>query len=216
MKSLMSSACQYANKSNSYSLSIGDVTTTEPTCRCSSNSSVFKRVLSTAMMVALCTTQASGQQPSGVDEVDRLLGSFVTATGASSPVARAELNQFNQDSASLALTPNSFVRNLRAPIGRFLPVENGGLDSAARAHRFLSGNLAAFAGSEVVEFELTRSRNQDSRSYHRFQQRYHGLRVFGAAAVVQLNEAGVEYVVSDIARDFRSVEDGALSLYSPH
>jgi Zn-dependent metalloprotease len=84
---------------------------------------------------------------------------------------------------------------------------------AETARNFILENRDLFgARSLKVNFKTIKSSQKNGRRYERFQQTYNGLPVFAAEVIVQLNELdGVEYVLSDISRDTKALDDGVLS-----
>jgi Zn-dependent metalloprotease len=118
---------------------------------------------------------------------------------------------------SIFQTPAGYVQALSAPAGRAWPVASlagADRDHAGAALAFLRDNRAALGlskrGSDLVSRSVRRERG---RSFVRFEQRFQGLRVFGAGAVVQVEPSGgVSYVLADLAHDDARLHDRAFSV----
>jgi len=113
-------------------------------------------------------------------------------------------------------TDEGFLRFLGAPPGGHYvvdtPAKNAAPEQAART--FLETHGKAFGlVSDRVGLRRTRTVPLGVRTVVRMEQTYNGLRVFGAEVVVQVNAAGdVLSVASDIARDLRGLDSGAIPL----
>lgn len=102
----------------------------------------------------------------------------------------------------LVLGAGGFVRSMSLPVA-LAPAPGAGRDAGRAALSFLHENRAALGWSKDGVSLPTRSvRRSQGRSYVRFEQRFQGLRVFGAGAVVQVDPSGgVRFVLADLARD---------------
>ena len=131
--------------------------------------------------------------------IDRLL----TAVEAGLPLSLAARSK--ADGTHLARSAGGHVRSLVAPPGRTWVVSRPGSDTSPEglALSFLRENRAAFGWTRRgVSLGAAVTRRSTNRSYVRLEQRFAGLPVFGAAALVQVEESGgVSFVLSDIARD---------------
>ena len=114
-------------------------------------------------------------------------------------------------------TEEGFIRFLVAPPGgQFVARETGNKAAGAAgvARVFIEDHGAAFgilSGSTHFE-ELSTKSHRDA-NYVRLNQYYGGVPVFGAQVVVQVGaDSGIHAIVSDIMRDTRALDDGAISL----
>ncbi len=107
------------------------------------------------------------------------------------------------DEVYMPLSASGHVRALVAPAGRGWTVASSDPRPEAQALAFLQEHRAAFGWAGVrATLRSERVRTAEGRSSVRFEQRLSGLRVFGAAVVVQVEPSGeISYVLSDIARD---------------
>ena len=127
--------------------------------------------------------------------IDRLRTSLTSPATAGAPPSAARITQ----------TPSGYVRSLGAPGGQAwrVPPTGTARSVGSIALSFLRDNRAALGWSKTGTSLLARSvRRGGSRSLQRFEQRYRGLRVFGAGVLVQVERSGdIAFVMSDIARD---------------
>jgi Zn-dependent metalloprotease len=77
----------------------------------------------------------------------------------------------------------------------------------------MTEHRAAFGiNSRRIDFSHKKSKKKSGRSYERFQQTYSGIPVFGAEVLVQLTATGgIEFVLSDIMRNTRSLDSEKVS-----
>ena len=158
-----------------------------------------RRSLPSGVPFASSSPKTDGSRDAAVEAgIDRIL-STANAGLPLSAVGR------EMDGTYLARSAGGYVKSLVAPSGRAWSITRPGGDSSPEglALAFLRENRAAFGwarrGSSLAAGVTRRG---PGRSYVRLEQRFAGLPVFGAAAVVQVEEAGgVSFVLSDIARD---------------
>ncbi|HOZ48235.1 MAG TPA: M4 family metallopeptidase [Candidatus Hydrogenedentes bacterium] len=115
----------------------------------------------------------------------------------------------------IARAPGAYVRSISAPPSSYFPVALGqGAPPADSARAFLERNKSVFMDdAAAAAFRAVKVKTRPGRSYVRLQQTYSGIPVFGAEAVVQLNEAGqVEFALVDIQRDTEDLQDGRVTL----
>jgi hypothetical protein len=112
----------------------------------------------------------------------------------------------------LIRTPDGYVRALATSPDQPFIVARPGADRspAGLALSFLTENRVAFGWSKPgAELRRGAVRARTGRTFVRFEQRFGGLRVFGAGAVVQVEPSGgIPFVLSHLARD-------SSSFYSP-
>lgn len=141
------------------------------------------------------------------DNINRLLGAVRSSRAA------PQAAQGPQEAPRLALAPDGYLTHIGAPPASYYPVSKmvpGNSRETARS--FLNEYRGSFgAASTAVDFRSMKSRAKGGRRYERFQQTYQGIPVFSGEIIVQLNQAGgVEYVVSDIARETSALDSGKL------
>jgi bacillolysin len=115
----------------------------------------------------------------------------------------------------LSKTKNGYLRFLGASPGHYFPVSSVVQGNAeATAKNFLTEHKGAFGtGSGALDLVTRKMKTRSSRSHVRFQQTYGEIPIFGAEAIVQLNEAyGVEYVLNDVMRDTELLDSGELPI----
>lgn len=109
-----------------------------------------------------------------------------------------------------------FIRFIGAPPGGYYAVDASAKSSSPEpsAKTFMETHGKAFGlVSDRAGLRRTRSTLLGERTVVRMEQTYNGLRVFGAEVVVQVSAAGdVLSVASDIARDLRGLDSGAIPL----
>jgi Zn-dependent metalloprotease len=123
--------------------------------------------------------------------------------------------QAAKEPVRFSISADGYLRHLGAPPSYFFPVSStvpgkpeGTAYNFIKEHANLLG-----AASAAVDFRVLKSKTKNNRDFVRFQQTYAGLPVFSAQVIVQLNAfGGVEYVLSDIARDIKVLDDGTVSL----
>jgi len=115
------------------------------------------------------------------------------------------------DGIYLARSASGHVRALMAPPGRTFAVSSPGADRSPQglALTFLGEHRVAFGWSKAgSSLQAGSIRTRAGRTFVRFEQRFAGLRVFGAAAVVQVEASGgVAFVLADLARDDAHLHD---------
>jgi len=108
-----------------------------------------------------------------------------------------------------------YLRFVGAPPSTHFPVDpNRWATPQEAADAFLEEYRNLFVNvSPAVEFQTLRVDTRDSLTYVRYQQTFAGLKVFGAEMVIQVNAAGgIDAVMSDIMRDTKVLDTGAVSL----
>lgn len=124
-------------------------------------------------------------------------------------------SQISKESPRFSVSADGYLRHLGAPPSHYFPVTSvvaGSPEATARNFLAEHGNLFGVT-SAAVDFRVLKSKTKNSRHYVRFQQTYAGLPVFAAEAIVQLNAlGGVDYVISDIVRNVKVLDDGTVSL----
>lgn len=146
---------------------------------------------------------------STADEITRLLRT-VRSSGISTPAAPGL-----QEEPRFAIAPDGYLTHIGAPPASYFPVSmvvpGNSLETAKSFLNEYRGILGA--GSPAVDFRSLKSRKKGGHSFERFQQTYQGVPVFSGEIIVQLDEAeGVEYVLSDIARETSVLDSGRLQV----
>ncbi|MHC5185115.1 MAG: M4 family metallopeptidase, partial [Planctomycetota bacterium] len=106
------------------------------------------------------------------------------------------------------------MRSLGAPARHYFPVtKNVPNNALLTAQNFIAEHRTAFGiNSRRIDFSHKKSKKKSGRSYERFQQTYSGIPVFGAEVLVQLTATGgIEFVLSDIMRNTRSLDSEKVS-----
>jgi Zn-dependent metalloprotease/subtilisin-like proprotein convertase family protein len=152
------------------------------------------------ILLSLISAAIAADRPEGrvATQIDELLKSVRRHT-----VGRGYQAQSSSEEPRLVQTESGYVRALEAPSSGYFAVSSAVPGNAqATARSFLDEHRAAF-GMTDGDLSLVRGKTstQAQRSHVRFDQTFAGIPVFGAETVVQLNEDGVEYVLSDIATD---------------
>jgi Zn-dependent metalloprotease len=109
---------------------------------------------------------------------------------------------------------DGYLRSLGAPARHYFPVTKSVPNNASvTAKNFIAEHRTAFGiNSRRIDFSHKKSSNNSGRSYERFQQTYSGIPVFGAEVLVQLTATGgIEFVLSDIMRNTRSLDSEKVS-----
>lgn len=111
---------------------------------------------------------------------------------------------------------DGFLRFIGAPPGAAFATGANAQAKAlpdATAKDFLRTHAGAFAGKSTrTDYDVERLRKVEDRTYVRMRQTYNGLPVYGAQAVVQMNDSGVACVYSDIMRDAAVFDSGTVSI----
>jgi Zn-dependent metalloprotease len=159
--------------------------------------------------VLLTASVTYAQTDSISQEITQLLQSVRTV----SPRAIG-VSQGPNEPARLSIGTDGYLRYLGAPPSGYFPVGSvvpGKPEETA--YNFLKEHTALLgATSAAVDFKVLKSRTKDNRNYVRLEQTYAGLAIFGGQIIVQLNAlGGVEYVLSDIARDTEALDKGTVS-----
>src|SRR5262245_21501783 len=110
---------------------------------------------------------------------------------------------------------DGYLRYLGAPPSYHFPVRSavpGQPEVTAR--NFLREQATLFGvTSAAVDFGHLKTNRANNRRYVRFNQMYAGIPVFSAQVMIQLNSVdGVESVMSDIERNMKDLDDGAISI----
>ena len=175
-----------------------------------SNAFLLKEILFVCCTLILLFTAmgASARQNSFAQEIKTLVENL-------HPVAGKELAENKTpEKTRYTTTQEGYLRHLGAPPLHYFPVAGavpGKPNETARKFLHEYGRLFGII-SPLVDFKTYKSRTKNSRHYERFEQAYAGIPVFAAQVIVQLNKfGGVEYVISDIARDVKALDDGVLS-----
>ena len=133
--------------------------------------------------------------------VARLRSALDQAPAAGPAAARREAGE----APYVGRTASGHVRALMAPPGRsFRPSRSGAAgDPESLALSFLRENRVAFGWSGArASLRGAGVRSRQGRSFVRLEQRLAGLPVFGAAAVVQVEDSGgIAFALADLARD---------------
>lgn len=124
-------------------------------------------------------------------------------------------SQAPKESPRFSVTSDGYLRNIGAPPSQYFPVASpvpGNPEATAR--NFLQENANLFGViSSAVDFRVMRTKRITNRDFVRFQQTYAALDVFAGQVIVQVNAlGGVEYVMSDIARDVTVLDKGTVSV----
>lgn len=110
-----------------------------------------------------------------------------------------------------------YLRFVAPGSGDYFEVSSTTKDNAtpeSTAREFLNDNAGVFGmASDDVDYLVREKKGAKARTYVKLQQTYSGIPVFGAYALVQLDENnGIVCVSSDIMRDTRSLDSGAVSV----
>jgi len=161
---------------------------------------------------------AHAQQITLEDEIAQLV---TTAKPAARKVggiqaAGAPANAASTEGSRLRVADDGFVRFLGAAPDHHFPVDIANVAAGqpeVTGRNFLKKNAKLFgAASRSVDFRHQKTRAKALRRHMKYQQTYADIPVFAAQVNVQLNdEDGVESVISDIQRDTKILDDGALS-----
>ncbi len=111
-------------------------------------------------------------------------------------------------------TEDGYLRFIGAPPAHDFPVTSVIHGNAqVTAKNFLIEHSVVFGiRSSKVDFVTKKAKTRGGRSHVRFQQTYANIPVFAAEIIVQLNDVdGVEYVLSDIISDTKSLDTGELA-----
>jgi Zn-dependent metalloprotease len=125
------------------------------------------------------------------------------------------VGQGPDEPARLSIGTDGYLRYLGAPPLGYFPASSvvpGKPEETA--YNFLKEHTSLLgATSAAVDFKVLKSRTRDNRNYVRFEQTYAGLSIFGGQIITQLNSlGGVEYVLSDIARNTQVLDKGTVSI----
>ncbi len=128
--------------------------------------------------------------------------------------AVATQTQAPNEPARFTVGSDGYLLHIGTPPSQYFPtasVVQG--NPEATALNFLEEHANLFGiTSPAVDFTVLRSKSVGNRNYIRFQQTYAGLPVFAAEVIVQSNTVGgVEYVLSNIARDVKVLDNGVVS-----
>ena len=114
-----------------------------------------------------------------------------------------------------SITSDGYLRHIGAPPSHYFPVTSPVPGNPeVTASNFLKENAGLFGvKSSAVDFRVMRIKKMANRDFVKFQQAYAGIDVFAGQVIVLVNElGGVEYVMSDIARDLKLLDEEILSL----
>lgn len=156
-------------------------------------------------LIVACTLGGAFAQPLEVEE--GALGGVLQVLDAPDAVEPPVIHQ----------TEEGFIRFLVAPPGgQFVARETGNKAAGAAgvAQVFLEDHGSAFGVlSTSTTFEALSTHTHLDSEYVRLNQYYGEVPVYGAQVVVQVGaDSGILTVVSDIMRDTRALDDGAVSL----
>jgi len=142
-------------------------------------------------------------------EIKQLLENVQTDTQAAAVQSPAP-----NEPARFMVGSDGYLRHIGTPPSQYFPVASvvaGNPEATARNFLQEHANLFGIT-SPVVDFTVFRSKSVRNRNCVRFQQTYAGLPVFAAEVIVQSNTlGGVEYVLSDIARDVKVLDNAVVS-----
>ncbi|HNT88241.1 MAG TPA: hypothetical protein PKL84_10290, partial [Candidatus Hydrogenedentes bacterium] len=152
--------------------------------------------------LVVCATVHAGSLEADAKDLDAVMGALRAAGATDRPL--------------LHRTGEGFIRYVGAPPGGYFAVDTATKSATpeASAQSFLDTHRKAFGlVSDRTRLRSSRTMALGDRAVVRMDQTYRGLRVFGAEMVVQVGGAGdVLSVASDVARDLRGLDEGAVSL----
>ena len=133
------------------------------------------------------------------------------------PDTQSTANQsaVHKESPRFSVTSDGYLRHIGAPPSHYFPVTSPAPGNPeVTAANFLEENSALFGvKSAAVNFRVIRTNRMANRDFVKFQQTYADIDVFAGQVIVLVNEYdGVEYVMSDIARDLKLLDEGILSV----
>jgi Zn-dependent metalloprotease len=137
------------------------------------------------------------------EEVEQAIGRLTTSI-PSSPSPTLGPGQQSLAAVQTARSSDGYLRSLSAPPGRAFALPRGASagDPGSAAAAFLRANRTAFGVSRRgVTLRADRTRESRGVQSVRLAQEFQGIPVFGAAAIVEIGPRGVEFVLSDLARD---------------
>jgi bacillolysin len=173
-----------------------------------STKNAFYRKLN-LVTVLLTASLTYAQMDSISQEVTKLLQSMRTAGSIT-----MGFGQGPNEPARLSIDTDGYLRYLGAPPLCYFPAGSVVPSRPEEtAYNFLKEYMSLLgATSEAVDFKVLKSRTEGNRNYIRFGQVYAGLSIFGGQIIVQLNAlGGVEYLLSDIARNTETLDKGTVS-----
>jgi Zn-dependent metalloprotease len=148
-----------------------------------------------------------------------LVAGLLAPTRAEPPLAANTRDRSTTETVRMDRTSDGYVRSIGAPPGRSWSVAatGTGRDARTRAHGFLREQRALFGWArDGTELRVQSVREDRGRTYVRFEQRYRGLPILGAGAVVQIEASGgVSFVLADLARDGAVLHGDSFST-APH
>jgi bacillolysin len=127
----------------------------------------------------------------------------------------AKQSPVHKESPRFSITPDGYLRYIGAPPSHYFPVTSPAPGNAeVTAVNFLKENAGLFGvKSSAVHFRVMKTNRMANRDFVKFQQTYADIDVFAGQIIVLVNElGGVEYVMSDIARDLELLDEGTLSV----
>jgi Zn-dependent metalloprotease len=166
------------------------------------------------LAVLLSVTGAHAQMNFMHQEIEQLMGSVKKAEKPGIAKSQLQRDQARKEQPRYSVADDGHLSHIGAPPSHYFPVMQVVPGKPAEtAHNFLLENRDLFGAKSLrVNFKIKKSRERKGRWYERFQQTYDGIPVFAAEVIVQLNELdGVEYVLSDISRDTKALDEGVLS-----
>jgi hypothetical protein len=143
--------------------------------------------------------------PAVEQAIARLLGTAAEKLSSLQGAAAQPGRPVLREPPRVARGERGWLRSVGAPPGQAfaLPPLAGHELPGERATRFMVEYAEAFGvAGPRVELRAERVKDRGERQYVRLEQRFGGLKVFAASAVVQLEEGGgVEFALSDVACD---------------
>jgi Zn-dependent metalloprotease len=112
-----------------------------------------------------------------------------------------------REEPQIRLNRSGFLTNFVSPPGAYIAVSGAPPDDPGQVGRRFLEQHARLLGAQPPDsgFQVIRKKEKAGRTHIRYRQTYSRLPVFGAEVILQINrEAGVEYVLSDLMRDFPS------------